>query len=138
TLISTLSLHDALPISRKTFESPSADRLYSRGITVSLPQSFLWSENPFYPIATSENETLLVADSWRVRSGATRGLDDHVQRFMASIATQSPEHLAPIAAQHITAMLDQQLRELAQQDRCTDFSPRISVEACQGAWRIAL
>ncbi|HIW45957.1 MAG TPA: aminotransferase class IV [Candidatus Yaniella excrementigallinarum] len=105
---------------------------------MSLPQSFLWSENTFYPIATSENETLLVADSWRVRSGETWGLDDHVQRFMAGIATQSPEHLAPIAAQHFTAMLDQQLRELSQQYPGTDFFPRISVEPYQGAWRIVL
>lgn len=105
---------------------------------VSLPQSFLWSEDTFHPIATAENDTLLVADSWRVRFGKTWGIHDHVQRFMAGIAQQSPEHLGPIPAQHFTAMLDQKLRELSQQYPGTDFFPRISVEPYQGAWRIVL
>lgn len=105
---------------------------------MSLPQSFLWSEDTFHPIATSGNDTLLVADSWRVQSGQTWGLHDHVQRFMAGIAKQSPEHVAPIAAPYFAAMLNHQLRELSQQHPDTDFFPRISLEPHQGAWRIVL
>src|SRR5699024_7706284 len=107
-------------------------------ITVSLPESFLSSANTFYPIATSENEILLLADYWRVRSGDRWGLDDHVHRLMAVIGTRSSQHLAPISAQHFAGLLDQQLRELSQQYPGTDFFPRLSVEPYQGAWRIVL
>src|SRR5690625_7921577 len=54
-----------------------------------LPQTFQWTPNGFEPIAPLNDTDILVADSWRVHDGEVWGLQDHLQRFMAGIATQT-------------------------------------------------
>jgi len=96
-----------------------------------LPQTFQWTPNGFEPIVPLNDTDILVADSWRVHDGEVWGLQDHLQRFMAGIATQT-QFVGPLPnidpAEFETAIREI-LQHTAQSHPGIDFFPRISVEA---------
>lgn len=104
-----------------------------------LPMYYAWNNQTFEPIEQPSAKGILVADSWRVRGGATWGLADHIHRFVTGVQARNAPSEVLLAAELET--FEVALRRLlyAQWSKAQeDLFPRISLHQDRGRWRIEL